>query len=198
MSDTKLNNLDALLQYEVDALYPDLDKGLSFYERLVKRTGWKVSYARTVFSEYKKFMWLASRFTGIAPSTDIDEVWHLHLQYTVEYSLFCEEFFGKFIHHHPGRKELSQKESQESIDFVLNMYINEFSLFSLISDPAVKIVWTDYDEYQGYSSSKHWIVKTRLLNVIGLVFQQLILTIATPIVRVVAFIYSKSKKNKNI
>jgi hypothetical protein len=35
------------------------------------------------------------------PSRDIDQMWHTFLLFTRDYAAFCQESFGKFIHHSP-------------------------------------------------------------------------------------------------
>ncbi len=36
------------------------------------------------------------------PSVIVDEIWHCLILHTQSYSLFCQRFYGHFIHHHPG------------------------------------------------------------------------------------------------
>lgn len=65
----------------------------------IKNFGWSFDYARTVASEYERFMKLRSNDAGLSPSDDIDRFWHQHLLNTRNYAAFCAKQFGAFVHH---------------------------------------------------------------------------------------------------
>ncbi len=74
----------ALEKFEVDAG----DETLTFIQRLARENGWSISFARKVFTEYKKFIFLAIISPGqVTPSDQVDQAWHLHLSYTQSYCL---------------------------------------------------------------------------------------------------------------
>ncbi len=54
--------------------------------------------------EYRKFMallLLGNR--GLAMTSKlVDEVWHAHILFTIDYASFCDEAFGRFVHHVPN------------------------------------------------------------------------------------------------
>lgn len=52
--------------------------------------------------EYAKFLTMLY-FTNkaLTPSEEVDQVWHCHQSMTIEYRDFCDNVFGKFIHHAP-------------------------------------------------------------------------------------------------
>lgn len=64
-----------------------------------------------IMRECLKFLFIAGtaeqdqpreKFT---PSLIVDEVWHSLILHTQSYALFCQQFYGDFIHHHPGGDE---------------------------------------------------------------------------------------------
>jgi hypothetical protein len=57
-----------------------------------------------LFLELKKYLVLTHYFgPGIAmPSPAVDEIWHLFILFTMKYSEFCHQQFGRFIHHTPA------------------------------------------------------------------------------------------------
>lgn len=65
--------------------------------------------ACTLFNETKKWIWLAAvaeQEGSIKLLIDgnllfIDEMWHNFILFTKEYSSYCLNYFGFFVHHHP-------------------------------------------------------------------------------------------------
>lgn len=53
--------------------------------------------------ELKRFLILARKYDdGIDMfSPEVDNLWHTFLLFTKEYQQFCDDMFGKFIHHDP-------------------------------------------------------------------------------------------------
>ena len=60
-----------------------LNTDFTFSQRLAKENSWNIEYTNRVIEEYQKFVFLAV-VAGhmVAPSEQIDQVWHLHLTYT--------------------------------------------------------------------------------------------------------------------
>lgn len=53
---------------------------------------------------------------GVAmPSQAVDVLWHAFLLYTREYQKFCQQAFGRFLHHTPAEAMESQKVAQVGI-----------------------------------------------------------------------------------
>lgn len=78
--------------------------GLDLAALLVRKNGWRRAFADAAVEEYARFCWLAAH-TGhpVAPSEEVDEVWHLHLQHTRDYwETFCPKVLGTPLHHEPG------------------------------------------------------------------------------------------------
>jgi len=73
--------------------------------RMVDKYKWPESKARSVFKETKQFLVNAAvTRVPLAPTKDVDEVWHNFILYTIEYAEFCTKYFGKFIHHVPKKR----------------------------------------------------------------------------------------------
>lgn len=58
--------------------------------------------------ELKRFFILAGKYDdGIDMfSLEVDNLWHTFLLFTKEYQRFCNDMFGKFIHHDPVIEEI--------------------------------------------------------------------------------------------
>lgn len=78
--------------------------------RFVEDHGVPESYARELFLETKKWLWLChidSQEGAKTPLTiypfmgALDEMWHSFVLFSKDYATFCEDFFGEFIHHYP-------------------------------------------------------------------------------------------------
>lgn len=70
------------------------------------------SEAERIFGETRRWLWYVATTTpsevnpeahGIdEPMFIIDEMWHTFILITRDYASFCDEMFGRFIHHDPG------------------------------------------------------------------------------------------------
>ena len=74
--------------------------------RFAKETGIPRHDAEEVFVELKRWLWLCSYLRGVpvnmvGEAFVIDEMWHVFLLFTRDYSAFCDRYFGEFIHHTP-------------------------------------------------------------------------------------------------
>jgi len=89
-------------------------------ENIVRRfmETWDVPYheALDLFEETKKWIWLID-FNHSQPNKEdhvhmavsqsiklIDEMWHTFVLFTVDYTTFCNDYFGHYIHHRPAPK----------------------------------------------------------------------------------------------
>ena len=78
---------------------------LDFSARLGREQGWNQTRTRQALEEYRRFCFLAVISDGeVTPSVAVDQVWHLHLQYTRDYwQQFCPHTLGTQLHHGPTR-----------------------------------------------------------------------------------------------
>lgn len=90
-ADAKRTVLDEVLEYE----NPDIEA------RICHDLGCTPAVAKGIFTDLKKFLWLAAQAPtqDIIPTPAIDEGWHCFILYTQDYADFCEKYFGQFIHH---------------------------------------------------------------------------------------------------
>jgi len=81
---------------------------------------------RMVFTELKKFLYLARRSGEALPVTSIgvDAVWHNFILFTARYQQFCEDLLGGFVHHYPEPKPAAA-DSSEARRFE-ELYLQEF------------------------------------------------------------------------
>lgn len=80
-----------------------------------------VSQAAIEFKKYIALFGLGYETIGMI-SEEVDEVWHNFILFTKEYAKFCQECFGKFVHHAPN----TSQHPQLSIDSVMN-FVNAYT-----------------------------------------------------------------------
>lgn len=71
-----------------------------------------VGQAEMLFKDTKRFLYLCScyRHRGpLSPTAAIDNGWHEFLMFTRDYQEFCEQYFGKFLHHCPFVPWIAEK-----------------------------------------------------------------------------------------
>jgi hypothetical protein len=82
-----------------------LDFGPIAYQLMVAKTGPKWTKAKTItaISRYLRFLYLVNQYPSLqlAPSPEIDQVWHQHILDTQKYAADCHFLFGRLVHHFP-------------------------------------------------------------------------------------------------
>ncbi|HKY90904.1 MAG TPA: TIGR04222 domain-containing membrane protein [Nevskiaceae bacterium] len=78
--------------------------GIDLAAQLVRKLDWSRAFADDAVEEYARFCWLAQHAGhAVAPSEEVDQVWHLHLQHTRDYwEVFCPRCLGGPFHHQPA------------------------------------------------------------------------------------------------
>lgn len=81
-----------------------LQKHPELLQKIAKATLASANDCQRGLEETLKFLVLAheSRSMACTPSHRIDLVWHEFILFTRHYTAFCQEQFGKFIHHDPA------------------------------------------------------------------------------------------------
>ena len=70
--------------------------------------------ASTMLIETLKFLYLvAHRQQRLTPSMAVDLTWHEFILFTRCYAAFCQEKFGRFIHHSPGGSDQANRRNFE-------------------------------------------------------------------------------------
>ncbi|HEY3804288.1 MAG TPA: hypothetical protein VGL61_16840 [Kofleriaceae bacterium] len=101
----------------------DKTKALSYEnEEIVAkfRASYDVSLddARELFDDMKKWLWLCGtrprsmRLTVFGPMKLIDEMWHTFILFTREYTEYCQDNFGFYIHHAPTTRAEVERHKQ--------------------------------------------------------------------------------------
>lgn len=140
----------------------DESSSFKFSRRLARENGWSISYSEKVIEEYKKFIFLCCiQKSGVTPSDQVDQVWHLHLTYTQSYwTDLCKNTLSKEIHHNPTKG--GQSEGKKFDDFytaTLQLYKQKFTI-----NPPVAI-WPDNKKrfsdirFQRVNLKNYWLFR---------------------------------------
>jgi hypothetical protein len=76
--------------------------------------------ARELFEETKKWLWLCGtrprtmRLTVFGPMKMLDEMWHTFILFTREYTEYCMENFGFYVHHAPTTRAEAEQYRQRA------------------------------------------------------------------------------------
>ena len=77
--------------------------------------------AMALLTETLRFLHLIAFYNRrLTPSLPVDLAWHECILFTRWYARFCQDKFGRFIHHHPGGKE---SENQRNFHKTIQLYI---------------------------------------------------------------------------
>ena len=131
--------------------------------RFQQMTSLSKSEAETIFEDTKRYLWLNAKMAELRQSGNdvpdiyisksmviLDEMWHAFVLNTRDYIAFCENYFGKFIHHPPESPkyfENLKKLGEEKTDEILLDEMIACVYDNLGEDVAVR--W--FDTYRKYS-----------------------------------------------
>lgn len=91
--------------------------------------GWSAQHIERMAQAYKRFLILLARYPDmtIAPTRDIDTVWHTHILDTRKYAADCQRIFGEFLHHYPylGLRG-DQDRQQHAANALHDLFAKEF------------------------------------------------------------------------
>jgi len=156
----------------------DDNASFKFSHRLARENGWTISYSKQVIEEYKKFIFLCTiTNTGVTPSDQVDQAWHLHLTYTKSYwKDLCENILNKEIHHNPTKG--GKSEGEKFNDFytdTIKLYKEKFKKEPPISIwPNNKKRFSDIN-FQRINLKNYWLVKRPKIGVKNLILISIIL-----------------------
>ena len=82
-----------------------------------------------VLERYRKFLALAKRYPKqpLAPTADIDEMWHLHMLMPRAYAKDCDSYFGEVLDHQAGFDPSEAPKLQEFFDRTAELWEKEFA-----------------------------------------------------------------------
>lgn len=140
----------------------DENSSFKFSHRLARENGWSIKYAKRTIEEYKKFIFLCCiSETGVTPSDQVDQVWHLHLTYTGSYWVdLCKNTLSREIHHMPTKGGDSEgKKFDNYYTGTLKLYKEKFNC------EAPSDIWPDNKKrfsdihFQRVNTKKYWIIR---------------------------------------
>ncbi|HLO55475.1 MAG TPA: hypothetical protein VK169_14370 [Saprospiraceae bacterium] len=138
-SECKFDLLDEVKREELAMSYD----GRFIIERFHKENNIKIELAQEYFFELQRFLYLCSLSTKkLAPSKELDKIWHTFLLFTKDYKHYCLNHLGKFIDHVPS----VTKEDESSNELILSNTI-EFYISVFYEDVNYDI-WYPEEQYQ--------------------------------------------------
>lgn len=105
-------------------------KNKSVVEKFLEKYDLPYEEAEDIFIEMLKWLWLGAvakndGFDKLVVHEDlfiIDEMWHTFILFTMDYTTFCDEYFGHYLHHTPATKadrEVEEATSKENPELYL-------------------------------------------------------------------------------
>jgi hypothetical protein len=125
----------------------------------MKENLWSRTYTVSVIWEYHRFIMLAQKYS-VAPSYEIDQVWHLHMLHTKDYINSCK-IYGEFVHHNPTSSEEKRVRTRDPYEDTKIFYMRMFG------ENPPEDIWTDWFERENvYVDSKkyHIIPKDNVIK----------------------------------
>jgi len=160
LSSVKATRTDTFLEYQTENIYHNLqhiienatglDPNLSYkilqidWQPLLlglqhheKTKSWLWQDQASAIVKYALFLYLAQMYPHhqLVPTTEIDEVWHLHLLNTEKYLSDCEYLLGYYLHHKPFfglYNNFEKRQLQIHRDATINLFITHFHLNPLL------------------------------------------------------------------
>lgn len=97
------------------------------------------------FLELKKFLYLCSSTKEkLAPSLEIDKIWHTFILFTKEYRSYCIIFLGKFIDHVP---EVNLEINHSPVNFLIKTIASYEKVFGLLNNKVWQVEFKDESEF---------------------------------------------------
>lgn len=112
-------------------------------EKFASEHGMDLFLAKMYFMELKKFLFLCSiSEERLAPSKEIDKIWHSFILFTKDYRFYCINFLGRFIDHIPDTGKT--KPEGNYLANTLNKYDE---IFGFIEDRVWKVIPEQKNHY---------------------------------------------------
>jgi uncharacterized protein (TIGR04222 family) len=137
------------------------DGSLDFLGKLMREQGWSRTKARAAIEEYRKFCFLAvCAGHAVTPSEEVDQVWHLHLTYTVDYwNRFCPQVLGMALHHEGADGKLATRtQHRNGYAETLASYQRRFGVPPEEFWPASAVRFAPASNYRWVDRRTHWVI----------------------------------------
>ena len=103
--------------------------------------------AKEYFIEVKKFLYLCANTTDrLAPSAEIDKIWHTFILFTKDYRQYCMHFLGKFIGHMPEVKKDIDELEEPKENCLLNTLTHYQIAFGELNNEVWQVPFKDETE----------------------------------------------------
>jgi len=137
------------------------DGSLDFLHKLMREQGWSQTKARAAIAEYRKFCFLAvCGGHAVTPSEEVDQVWHLHLTYTIDYwNRFCPQVLGMSLHHEgTDGKAATRTQHRNGYAETLASYQRFFGVPPEEFWPASALRFAPASNYRWVDRRSHWVI----------------------------------------
>ena len=104
------------------------EAAFSFVKRLARENRWSCEFARHVFDEYRRFLYLSVVVAQpLTPAEAVDQAWRLHLTYPASYAQqLCLHVLGRRLYYEPPAGIGEPAARQASYRATLAAYEREF------------------------------------------------------------------------
>ena len=123
-----LDKVEILQEYDLDYLKWKINKN----EKEINGLELTSENIDVAFREYKRYLQLKLENPGkpLGPTALMDLVWHYHILDTKRYFAFCENIFGRYLHHTPYFGPHSphgeQARMNKSRELMIKLYFEKF------------------------------------------------------------------------
>ncbi len=158
------NNWKKLNRLFQDFLF---ENDLSFVKRLARENNWSLEFAHEVCEEYIKFIFLMnSAGHPVTPSDEVDQAWHLHMQYSRHYIKMSKIFGKDFLHHEPTKG--GKNEDNKFINWYEKTKLSYISIFKQLPPkhiwPSSEIRFKVSPQAFRINPEKYVILERKILN----------------------------------
>lgn len=109
--------------------------------------------AKDYFIEVKKFLYLCANTTDrLAPSAEIDKIWHTFILFTKDYRQYCIHFLGKFIDQVPEVKKDTEELDEPKENCLLNTITHYKNVFGELNNEVWQIPFKNEIEEEDCSN----------------------------------------------
>lgn len=144
-TDVALND-EAAKKYIYDIDFSMLIHKISMPDDNISRV-WDPEVAEIFVGYYRNFLWLMrkhGRDHVLAPSIEIDEIWHHHILDTYKYHEDCIAIFGTYLHHYPYygmRGEADYNALNNSFQKTQDLHQHEFGEYIMdVEEESIEIL----------------------------------------------------------